>query len=171
VTNGTGSGQPLGILPALLAFGDVAAFMTTLSSEPRAATIGRALGALEGRGRQASCVVLHPTDYWEMATEGLGTSYGGGWALDPTQPAQRRPVASLWSVPVYRCADLPAGTGLAIDATDGTIWVGDELRMDVSSEAGTRFDQNLTGYRAETELGWTAEPLVRTGAVQKILGL
>jgi hypothetical protein len=41
----------------------------------------------------------------------------------------------------------------------------------VSSEAGTRFDTNQTGYRAETELGWTGEPLVRTGAVQKILGL
>ncbi|HET9755292.1 MAG TPA: phage major capsid protein [Candidatus Limnocylindrales bacterium] len=172
ITNGTGSGQPLGILPAMPAFGDPAGFKTTLTSEPRAATIGRALGALEGRGRQATAVVLNPTDFWELATEGLGTSYAGGWALAPADgPSSGSPQATLWGVRTYRCADLPVGTGLAIDATDGTIWVGDELRIDVSTEAGNRFDQNVTGYRAEEELGFTAEPMVRTGAVQKILGL
>ena len=171
ITNGSGSSQPLGFLPAILAFGDVAAFKTTLSSEPRAATIGRALGALESRGRQATAVVLSPANYWSMAVEGLGTSYAGGWALDPTQPAEGRPVASLWGVPIYRCADLPSGTGLAGDFSEATAWLGDELRIDVSSEAGSRFDQNITGFRAEEEFGFNAEPYVRTGQIQKILGI
>jgi hypothetical protein len=41
----------------------------------------------------------------------------------------------------------------------------------VSSEAGSRFDQNITGFRAEEELGFNAEPYVRTGKFVKILDL
>jgi HK97 family phage major capsid protein len=172
IVNGTGSGQPLGILPAFLAFGDPAAFKTTLSAEPRAATIGRALGALEGRGRTATAVVMSPTDYWETATEGLGTSYAGGWALAPAEgPSSQGSPATMWGVPVYRCADLPVGTALVGDFSDAAVWIGSEMRIDVSAEAGTRWDQNLVGYRCEEEMGWTAEPYVRVGAIQKVLGL
>jgi hypothetical protein len=41
----------------------------------------------------------------------------------------------------------------------------------VSSEAGSRFDQNVTGFRGEEEFGFNAEPYVRTGRFVKILGL
>jgi hypothetical protein len=37
----------------------------------------------------------------------------------------------------------------------------------VSSEAGSRFDQNVTGFRAEEEFGFDAEPY-RTGKFVKI---
>jgi hypothetical protein len=43
--------------------------------------------------------------------------------------------------------------------------------MDVSSEAGSRFDNNTTGFRGEGEFGFNAEPYVRTGKFVKILGL
>jgi hypothetical protein len=33
----------------------------------------------------------------------------------------------------------------------------------VSSDAGTRFDQNITRFRGEEEFGFNAEPFVRTG--------
>ena len=39
------------------------------------------------------------------------------------------------------------------------------------SDAGTRFDSNVTGFRAEEEFGFNAEPYVRSGRVQKVLGL
>lgn len=45
------------------------------------------------------------------------------------------------------------------------------MTIDVSSEAGTRFDQNITGFRADEMFGFNAEPYVRTGQVQKVLGL
>jgi hypothetical protein len=41
----------------------------------------------------------------------------------------------------------------------------------VSSEAGSRLDQNVTGFRWEEESGFNAEPYVRTGKFVKILGL
>jgi HK97 family phage major capsid protein len=171
IVNGTGSGQPLGILPALLAFGDVAAFKTTLSSEPRLATIGKALGALEARGQVANAVVLNPSTFWTMAVEGLGTSYAGGWAADPVGAAANAPQPAAWGVPIYRSAALPVGTGLAGDFGSMSVYTAGEMTIDVSSEAGNRFDLNETGYRCEEMLGYNAEPYVRTGAIQKILGL
>jgi hypothetical protein len=102
----------------------------------------------------------------------LGTSGAGGWALSPADgAASSPPVTTLWGVPVYRCADLTVGMALAADWSTFDIYRGNDFRIDVSSEAGSRFDQNVTGYRAEEDFGFTAEPPVRTGKVVKILGL
>lgn len=177
VNNGSGSGEPLGFFPALAAFGQVAQFITTLSSEPRVAAIGRGIAAMEARGIPATnlAVIMSPTDYWEAATEGLGTSYAGGWAIDPAQGASASPPPErVWGVPVKRDATWPAaqvGTALIVDRTEVEIFTGDEFRIDVSSEAGSRFDQNITGFRAEEEFAFNAEPYVRTGKVQRVNGL
>jgi HK97 family phage major capsid protein len=177
INNGSGTNQPLGFFPAFMAYGDVAAFKTTLSSEPRAAAIGRGISALEARGVPADnlAIVMAPTDYWELATEGLGTSYAGGWAIDPAAGASASPPpASVWGVPIRRDATWPAayaGTALIIERTEVEIFTGQGFTVDVSSEAGNRFDQNVTGFRAEEEFGFNAEPYVRSGRVQKVLGL
>ena len=47
--------------------------------------------------------------------------------------------------------------------SDCDIYIGSEFRIDVSSEAGSRFDQSITGFRGEEEFGFSAEPYVRTG--------
>ena len=69
-------------------------------------------------------------------------------------------------IPVYREVNLPSGTALAgaWDACD--IYIGSEFRIDVSSEAGSRFDQNITGFRGEEEFGFNAEPYVRPRMVR-----
>ena len=177
ITNGTGSSQPLGFFQAFLAYGDPAAFKTTLSSEPRLAALGRGIAALETRGipRDNLVIVMSPTDYWETAIEGLGTSYAGGWAVDPSGGAAANPpITSAWGVPMKSDPNWPAaqvGTALIIERSDVEIYTGQEYRIDVSSEAGNRFDQNITGFRAEEEFGFNAEPYVRTGRVQKVIGI
>jgi HK97 family phage major capsid protein len=177
ITNGSGSSQPLGFFPAIMAFGDVAAFKTTLSSEPRLTTIARAIAAMETRGVARANLVFYvdPTTYWEIASEGLGSSYAGGWAVDPAGGAAANPpITSAWGVPLRSDPNWPAaevGTGLLIDTSEVQMFVGQDYRIDVSSEAGNRFDQNITGFRAEEEFGFNAQPYVRTGRVQKILGL
>jgi HK97 family phage major capsid protein len=177
VTNGTGSSQPLGFFQAFLAYGDPAAFKTTLSSEPRLAAIGRGIAAMETRGipRDNLVIVMSPTDFWETAVEGLGTTYAGGWAVDPAGGAAANPpITSAWGVPLKSDPNWPSaqtGTALIIETSDVEIFTGQEYRIDVSSEAGTRFDQNITGFRAEEEFAFNAEPYVRTGRVQKVLGL
>ena len=178
ITNGTGTNQPLGFFQAFLAHGDPAGFKTTLSSESRAAALGRGISAMEGRGivadRDNLCIVMHPTDFWELATETLGSSGSGGWVIDPaTGAAANPPVTSVWGVPIRRDPYWPAaqiGTALIIERSDVEIYVGDEMRIDVS-DAGNRFDQNVTGFRAEEMFGFNAEPYVRSGRVQKVIGL
>ncbi len=176
ITNGSGSSQPLGFFPAIGAYGDPAAFRTALSSEPRLAAMGRGIAALETRGipRDNLVIVMSPTDFWETAVEGL-SSYTGGWAVDPAGGAAANPpITSAWGVPLYSDPNWPSakvGTALIIERSDVEMYVGDEYRIDVSSEAGTRFDQNITGFRAEEEFGFNAEPYVRTGRVQQVTGL
>jgi HK97 family phage major capsid protein len=175
VTNGSGSSQPLGFFQAFLAYGDPAGFKTALNSEPRLATIGRAIAALEIRGstRDNLVCVMSPTDYWEMSTEGL-SSYTGGWAVDPAGGAAAHPpITTAWGVPLYSDPNWPSaqvGTALLIDKSEVEIFTGQEYRIDVS-DAGSRFDQNVTGFRAEEEFAFNAEPYVRTGRVQKITGI
>jgi HK97 family phage major capsid protein len=177
ITNGSGSSQPLGFFQAFLAYGDPAGFKTALSSEPRLATIGRGIAAMESRGinRRNLVCVMSSTDYWEASTEGLGTSYAGGWAVAPAGGAAAfPPIETAWGVPLYSDPNWPAaqvGTGLLIDTTEVEIYTGQEYRIDVSSEAGTRFDQNITGFRAEEEFAFNAEPYVRSGRVQKLTGI
>ena len=177
ITNGSGSSQPLGFFPALLAFGDPAGFKTTLSSEARAQTLARGIAAMETRGISRANLVLamSPTDYWEMVSEGLGTSNAGGWAFAPAEGAAGNPpVTSAWGVRLLSDPNWPAakvGTGLLIDTSEVTIFTGQGFRIDVSSEAGSRFDQNITGFRAEEEFGFNAEPYVRTGRVQQVIGI
>ncbi len=177
ITNGSGSSQPLGFFQAFLAFGDPAASKTTLSSEPRLAAIGRGIGAMENRGlsRDNIVCVMNPTDFWETSTEGLGTAYAGGWAVDPAGGAAAYPpITSAWGVKVYSDPNWPsaqAGSALLVDTSEVEIYIGQEYRIDVSSEAGTRFDQNITGFRSEEEFGFNAEPYVPTGRDQKVVGL
>ena len=177
VTSGTGSGQPNGIFTAIVAHGNVPSMKTALSSEPRAAAIGRGIGVLESRGVMADnlVIVMGPTDYWELASEGLGSSYAGGWAIDPAGGAAANPpITSVWGVPIFRDPNWPtakAGTALVMDRTACDIFTGQEYRIDVSSEGGNRFDQNITGFRAEEEFAFNAEPMIKTGRVQEVTGL
>lgn len=177
ITNGSGSSQPLGFFPAIAANGNVAAFKTALSSEPRLAALGRGLAAMETRGipRDNLVIVMSPTDFWETAVEGLGTSYAGGWAVDPAGGAAANPpITSAWGVPLRSDPNWPSakvGTALIIERSDVEMYTGQEYRIDVSSEAGNRFDQNITGFRAEEEFGFNAEPYVRTGRVQEVTGI
>ena len=56
-------------------------------------------------------------------------------------------------------------------AEQAEIYTGQEYRIDVSSEGGNRFDQNITGFRAEEEFAFTAEPIVKTGRLQEVTGI
>lgn len=177
ITNGSGSSQPLGFFPAIAAFGNVAAFKTTLSSEPRLAAMARGIAAMESRGVNRANLVfaMNPTDYWETASEGLGTAYAGGWAVDPAGGAAANPpITSAWGVKLVSDPNWPAakaGTGLLIDTSEVQMFIGQDYRVDVSSEAGNRFDQNITGFRGEEDFGFNAEPYVRTGKVQEVIGI
>lgn len=181
ILSGTGSnGQPKGILTSLAAASS--SYATALSSESRAAAIGRGIGALETRSFAADAVVMTPTDWWELATETLGSSGSGGWVLAPGEGAASISGAlrsfPLWGVPVYRDLANPGQTGFLTTGTaliapwkDIDLYFGQSMRIDVSTESGNRFDRNLTGFRGEEEMAFNADAFVLTGMIQKVTGL
>jgi hypothetical protein len=83
-----------------------------------------------------------------MAIETLGSSGSGGWAFDAATGPQSAPVINVWGIPVCRDVNLPSGA-VAGNWAHCDMFIGSEFRIDVSSEAGTRFDQNVTGVRGE----------------------
>lgn len=173
VLTGTGTNQPRGIFTAIGDYGGTA-YTSTLNTETRVAALARGLSALESRGEKADAIVMSPTDYWEMATETLGTSGAGGWAFDAATGPGGAPVLSAWGVPVHRNPFGPTskvGTALIANWSDMDLYFGAEFRIDVSSEAGNRFDMNVTGFRAEEEMAFDARPFVFTGKVQQVVGL
>jgi HK97 family phage major capsid protein len=172
IINGTGSGQPLGILQAILAYGDPLSGRYALNSESRVAALAGGIAKLDARGIAPNAIVMNPTDVWTMLRETLGTSGAGGWAIDPAAgPSAGQPTTSLWGLPVVKCAELASGTALVAEWSAFDIFLGNDFRIDVSSEAGNRFDQNITGFRAEEDFAFNAEPGVRTGKVVKVTGI
>ena len=175
ILSGTGANnQPNGILTSLAAASST--YSTALSSETRAAAIGRGLGALESRACDATAVVMTPTDWWELAVETLGSSGSGGWALAPGDGPQvnaSQRSFPLWGVPVFRdnSTFLTTGTALIAEWASIDLFFGQDYRIDVSDEAGTRWDRNITGFRAEEEIAFNADPYVLTGKVQRVTGL
>jgi len=138
----------------------------------------------EGPGGTASHreVDEHERDQSEpsRAPQASGGARSGPWPklsqahvaiVSPPSGPTSAPILSIWGIPLYRDVNLPTGTALAGAWSDGDIYIGSGFRIDVSSEAGSRFDQNITGFRAEEEFGFNAEPYVRTGKFVKILGL
>ena len=62
---------------------------------------------------------------------------------------------------MYRDVNLPVGTALAGAWADCDMYIGSEFRIDVSSEAGSRFDQNVTGFPQERSSGSTRRRMSR----------
>ncbi len=84
------------------------------------------------------------------------------------------PQLSLWGIPILRDIFWPAAqSGVALVGNFAAVeaYIGSEYRVDVSSEAGSRFDQNVTGFRAKMELGFNATPWYLTGHFQRVTGL
>jgi hypothetical protein len=109
-----------------------------------------------------------------MAAETLGTSGAGGWTFDAATGPKGTAVLSAWGIPVYRDPYWPAaktGTALLGAFNEIDIYFGGEYRVDVSSEAGNRFDQNITGFRAGEEMAFDDRPYVLTGKLQQVTGL
>ena len=61
----------------------------------------------------------------------------------------------------------PVSTPLAGAWADCDMHIGAEVRIDVSSDDGSKFDQNVTGFRAREEFGFNATPNVATGNVRE----
>lgn len=171
ILNGAGTTEPKGILTSIGTSGTWVtahtASATTLAGSV-ATAIAHAAGAVAGRNRTPSGALLHPTGYWQMVAE--GTDSAGFFFAPAVGPEGIRPgtLMSPFGVPVYQSSQMPVDDLLVGDFKSAQLFVGDDFRVDVSTEAGDRWDKNLTGFRAEEEIGFNADPYVVSGYFERV---
>jgi len=185
---GTGSATPgvgdptYGVYTALAAAAAFNGYTTGFS--PVATTLAgsfpealaSASGSLAARNRNPEAWVTDATTFWTAI--GQGTDTAGFWVSPAGGPTGFTRTASgalsYWGVPMYYDSNL--GTNATTKICIGGEWSqaklyrGMEFRIDSSDVAGTRWDQNLVGFRGEEEIGFHSGTAVNVGAFQLITG-
>ena len=172
VLNGTGSSQPYGLLTAL---GTSGPHVTTFSSPSDSTVAGSiisavltAAGELANLGAIPDGVVLNSGDYYRMARQGADAA---GFWRDPFAPISGAgqdspgPGGLRWR----HSPNSPSDTIVVGEFADVQFFRGDAYRVDTSSEAGDRWDKNLTGFRGEEEIAFDARPAVYTLHFKRIV--
>lgn len=170
--NGSGTAEPFGLLTAI---GTSGPYVSTFSSPSNTTVAGSliaavitATGALENRGANGDGVVLNTADYYLGRIQGADAA---GFWIDPfaTAPDVGADGAGPLGLRWRHTPTMPTDN-LVVGEYRAGLWIqGDSYRVDVSSEAGTRWDTNLTGFRAEQEIGADFRPPVYSGRFQRIV--
>ncbi len=170
---GSGSSEPLGLLTAI---GTSGAYVTTFSSPSNSTVAGSipsaiaaAAGDLEDRGATADGVVLNTKDWWLMATQGTDTA---GFFFDPgVGTDMTRGTMAIWGLLTRKSNRMPSDSLVVGEYKSATFYRGEGYRVDTSSEAGDRWDKNLTGFRGEEEIAFNPQGAVFTGHFQRIVNV
>lgn len=185
---GTGSATPGVNDPTLGVYTSLAATTPTYTTTgaPVAGTIAGSaaaqlitgLAALASRSRQPgdASAVMDAVTYFALFSQG---SDNAGFFMSPLIGAGFTIGAdfglSFRGVPLLYDANFNSSTGTTKAAIVGDwktlkLYRGMEFRIDTSDVAGTRWDQNLVGFRGEQEIAVNANTAVAVGAFQLITG-
>jgi len=181
-TGTVGSGDPTcGVYTSLIASDP--SFTTTFGSASTSTLAGNAavgiaqgLSALAGRSRVASAVVMDYQTYftlWESGSDQAGFFASGAAMSGARALSVQNGQLYVWGCPVFYDPQFNSYTGSSKHCIVGDwkalrVFMGSEFRIDSSNIAGTRWDQNLTGYRGEAEIAVHAGAAVATGAFQLV---
>ena len=174
--NGTGSGQPLGILQTP---GVGTTTVGTTDIPTLVTAILTAIASVETNHGAPSAILMHPRTWTRIitATTSAGIFYMG--PANATLPdyrsprtAQNGPVKFLWGYPVITTNRMPTNLG---GGTESRVIVGDfreALILDrqgitVDESAHVYFTTNQTVFRAEERVGFTA---ARTPLAFNVIG-
>jgi len=185
VGGAAGVGDPTyGVYTALAAASAFLSYSTAFSSASTSTLAGSVANALvqlqrslAGRNRTPTAYVMDHTTYFTAIGEGSDTA---GFWNSPEGPVRagalpgygRTPSGGLsyWGIPCYYDTNL--GTNATTKIVIGAEWNvfklyrGMEFRIDTSDQAGSRWSQNLVGFRGEEEIGFNAATGVNVGAAQ-----
>ena len=174
--SGSGSSQPYGLLTALGSSGTYVTNFTpsaTTLAGSIAVAIATLAGVIENRGAIADGAVLNTGDYWTalaQGTDNAGLFFApsqGPNGIDGTRPDAVQP----FGVRVRHSPNMTADNLVVGEFRSALFVRGEGYRVDTSSEAGDRWDKNLTGFRGEEEIAFDARPAVYTGHFQRITNL
>lgn len=176
VINGSGTGQPTGIL-------NTSGVLVTAASAQTAASIFDDIFAAIGRFQaayygQPDVILMAPRTYTKMLTAkdsagrflAQSTLVGNQMLSTDGNPSQIGGANLTFSgIPLVVDANVPIAQTVGANTNRSSIVVGagkeawllerDGIAMDVSSEAGTSFEQNQTWFRGEMRAGFTAARL------------
>lgn len=175
ILNGSGTSEPKGILTSIGTSGTyVTAFTasaTTLAGSI-ANSIATAAGVVAGRNWKPDGAVIHTTAFWTAAAQ--GTDNAGFFYAPAGGPGSinaNTGTLTYFGLRVEADGNMPADD-LLVGAFKGAKFYANEgFRVDVSTEAGDRWDKNLTGFRGEEEFAFNADPYVLAGRFQRILDI
>lgn len=175
ILQGSGTSEPKGILTSIGTSGTFVSSFTPSASTLAgsvASGIAKATGALANRARQPDGVVVNAADFWVMAAQGTDTA---GFFLAPAGgPSQINPTIGMmriWGLPVYADINMPTDNLVVGEWKSAQLYTGQTWRIDVSDQAGDRWDRNETGFRGEEEIGFNADAFVTAGMFQRITDL
>ncbi len=176
ILNGGGTTEPTGLLTAIGTSGTYVTTAASGGSTPILSAFGviaQAIGSLETRARHPNAIVANPTDFWSYLVLQGGTAHPyavsllQGLGTNGQIDSQQNPLM-LFGLPVYRDPNMTAQSILIGEFQNTNVYTGLGYRIDSSSEAGTRWDTNETGFRGEEELGFTGSPWTNAGMYQRI---
>jgi hypothetical protein len=168
--NGSGSNEPYGLLTAIPAGPYSTAFSTPSNSTVAGSTIAAVLqgaGVVANRGGTVDGVVLNTADFYVAWAQG---SNEAGFFIDPFRSIpgvgddSTGPGGFRWR----HSPNMTADTLVVGEFRSAWFIRGEGYRVDVSSEAGTRWDLNQTGFRGEEEIAFDARPAVYAGRFQRM---
>ena len=173
-TGSVGSGDPTyGVYTGLNARPGFKAAFASASTSTVAGSFAAACATLmqnvAAQSREVTAIIVDHTTFFTALREGSDTA---GFWVDPSGgPTGFSRTASgglaFWGVPIYY--DVNLGSNAATKIAIGAQWDlfklyrGLEFRIDSSDVAGTRWDQNLIGFRGEEEIGFHAGPAIEVG--------
>lgn len=187
VINGSGTGQPTGILNTSGVTVTAASAQTAVSIfDDIFAAIGRLQAAYYG---QPTVIAMAPRTYTKMLTAkdtagrflAQSTLVGNQILSTDGNPSMIGGANLTFSgIPLVIDANMPIAQTVGGNSNRSSIIVGvgqeawllerDGIAMDVSSEAGTSFEQNQTWFRGEMRAGFTAARLTAAWQVVSDVG-
>jgi HK97 family phage major capsid protein len=168
ILNGTGSSEPTGLLTALGTSGTYVTSHTAATTQAGsvATAIAKAAGDLANRNHTPGAVVMNAGDYWTALAQG---SDNAGFFLSPAAGPNAIGQFGPFGLRVVPDANMPTDSLVVGEWDAATLFIGEDLRVDTSDEAGDRWDKNLTGFRFEEEIAFNATPYVLSGYFQRII--
>lgn len=176
---GSGTSQPYGLLTAL---GTSGTYVTTFSSPSTSTIAGNfatclagLAGAVSNRGAVPDAAIMNSGDYWTLIASGADAAgfyvnpSGGAFAFNAQGVGTTG--AGPWGLRLRHTPNVPTDTAVVGEFSAAQFYRGQAYRVDVSSEAGTRWDTNLTGFRGEEEIAFDARPFVYTGYFQRSINI
>lgn len=109
--------------------------------------IGEVLTGLQAAGWEPRLIVLHPSDWFSIASV---RDTSGGYVLgSPRDPAP----AALWGVPVVLSASMPSGKALVLDTEQVAVLDRESVEVEASRHHNGNFTRNLVTLLAELRAG------------------